>query len=266
MEWFLIALTGVLGFLSPAGLVADQVIEQGIRRSVAGVEELAVRVDNTPSWQIIQGKVQRARIASRGLEIFPQARIATAELEVEAVDFNWSQLEGRNLPALRRSLRRPLEGAFRLTLTQADINQALASADVLARLQSLLNRIVPPEAPPLTLKALQLTLLPENRLELALTLEQTPPGAAAPEILPIRVNTGLKLIEGRRLELVEPTATLGERRISSRILKTVAGIVNERLDLGRAQSQGVIARLLRWQISPEEIQIAGFLRLEPAAP
>ena len=85
MEWFLIALTGFLTVITPVGLVVDHVIANNIRDRVKSVEELSVRVDNAPSYQLIQGKVNRVRIASRGIEPIDHVRIDTLDIETEKV-------------------------------------------------------------------------------------------------------------------------------------------------------------------------------------
>lgn len=65
MEFFTILLSGLLGLVSPAGLVIDRTAESFIR-SRFEVEQLQVRVDNAPSHQLLQGKVERVLIAGRG--------------------------------------------------------------------------------------------------------------------------------------------------------------------------------------------------------
>jgi hypothetical protein len=80
------------------------------------------------------------------------------------------------------------------------------------------------------------------------------------------VETGIKVNQGKSLELIDPTASLNDRKISSRILKSVIGSVSDRLDLSRFENQGIIARLLKLEINPQEINIAAFIRLNPVNP
>ena len=83
MEWLAIILSGILAAISPAGVILDRLAADALRSQVAGVEELAVRIDNTPSYQVLQGKIQRVRLASRGLEPIPQLRLAVLELDTD---------------------------------------------------------------------------------------------------------------------------------------------------------------------------------------
>jgi len=54
-----IILSGLLGLVSPVGSVIDRTAENAIRSRFEKVEQLQVRVDNAPSYQLLQGKVQR---------------------------------------------------------------------------------------------------------------------------------------------------------------------------------------------------------------
>jgi len=262
MEWFFIVLTSFLSLLAPVGLALDQVIAATVRRGVAAVEELTVRVDNRPSWALIEGQLQRVRIASRGLEPLPQLRLAEAELETDVIAVDWGTLPPQNLQALRGSLRLPLQGAVRLLITQEDVNRALARGEIKTQLQALLNRLLPSEAQSLRLNGARISFLAQNRLELELTLTQ---GLEDQEPLNIAISTGLKVNRGHQLELVEPKASLNGRQISSRILNTAVGLIGDRLDLQPLEKQGIVARLLQLEISPQKAQIAAFVRLEPIA-
>ena len=49
------------------------------------VEQQAIRIDNTPNYQIVQGKIDQVRIAGRGVTINSYLRIDTLELETDAI-------------------------------------------------------------------------------------------------------------------------------------------------------------------------------------
>ncbi len=67
MEFIAILLSSLISLVSPTGLVIDKVAENTLRKQFASVERLQVRIDNTPSYQILGGRVDRIRIAGRGL-------------------------------------------------------------------------------------------------------------------------------------------------------------------------------------------------------
>ncbi len=271
MEWLLIALTSVLTMLSPVGWVVDTAIANNIRHQVKSVEELSVRVDTTPSWQLIKGKVHRVRIASRGLEPISQVRIDHLELETDPIDLQLDQLKTNNLQALRRSLRQPLQGAIKVVMTEVDINQALADPTVKKQIEALLNRVLPSEAPRFSLESATVTFLPDAksspgqipRLQVQISLSQAGEAGAPPEKLAITAMAGIELTQGYRLSLIEPSASLNGRKISSRIINSIVGSFGDRLTLKPLEKQGITARVLNLSIEPKKLSAAVFLRLDP---
>jgi hypothetical protein len=151
-------------------------------------------------------------------------------------------------------------------MTPEDINNALADEAIKAKLQDLLNKVLPEEAPKLELINIKVTFLDNNRLQTQVQLQQKSEDSEPPDQLKILVETGIKVNQGKSLELIDPTASLNDRKISSRILKSVIGSVSDRLDLSRFENQGIIARLLKLEINPQEINIAAFIRLNPVNP
>ncbi|WP_410503743.1 DUF2993 domain-containing protein [Leptolyngbya sp. 7M] len=132
MEFFTIVLSGLLGIVSPLGFVVERVAEDAIRDQLEAVETLAVRVDNTPNYQLAQGTVDRVWLAARG--VYPEAgiRIAVLEIETDAIQVDPGRLRQGEL-----ELERPLNAGVRLVLTETDLNQALQSPQVSEQLRNL---------------------------------------------------------------------------------------------------------------------------------
>lgn len=264
MEWFLVALTSLLAVLTPVGLIVDNVIADNIRDRVKSVEQLSVRVDNAPSYQLIRGKVNRVRIASRGIEPIEHIRIDTLDIETDPINLKLNDLKTGNLEQIRSSLRSPLQGAFHIVVKQDDINKALAEPAIKARLQGLLSRLLPSDIPKLEILKTQVTFKDNNQTQVQVQLQQqSDDPSEPPEKLEIVIEGEIKVIQGRSLELINPSASLNGRRISQRILLSLIGSVSERLNLTQFEKQGIIARLLKLEIENEEISLAGFVRLNP---
>ena len=49
------------------GLPLTQLAEDALRDQVAASEEIHVRIDNVPTYQILNGRVEHLRIAGRGI-------------------------------------------------------------------------------------------------------------------------------------------------------------------------------------------------------
>ena len=83
MELFSILLSILLSSISPAGYFIDTTAENAIRNQFNKVEQLQVRVDNVPTHQLIQGKIDRVQIAGRGFWLTENFRIDTLEIETD---------------------------------------------------------------------------------------------------------------------------------------------------------------------------------------
>lgn len=200
MEFFTILLSGLLALVSPVGLIVDRIALNTIRSQFEKVDQLQVRVDNTPSYQLLQGKVERVRIAGRGLQ-FKQIRIAVMELETDPIN-----LDPRSLGQKQPKLKQPFQAGVRLGLNQRDINQALQSPKVTAMLRNLMisdfgnssnsgqryNFVNP-----------HVEFLANNRLRFQVELTQ---GDVKP--LAITVESGLGVIAGRQIQLLQPIVSV----------------------------------------------------------
>lgn len=263
MEWLTIILAGILSLLTPTGLIVDSVLEHSLRQQVKHVDTLEVRVDNVPSFRALSGKVDRIRIASRGIEPIESVRIDTLEVETDAIDLDLDALQ-HNQGKFREALRQPLQGGVRIVLTEADFNRALASDAIKKQLQQRLDRLLPEQAPKFTLLTTQVSMATPDRLQATLQLRQGEGNAT--ETLDLMVSAGIQLMGGRSLALVDPQATLNGKKLSSRILKGFADRLNERLDLRSLESSGIWLRLLQLKIGEGKLEVAGFARINPQPP
>ncbi|MEO0834761.1 MAG: DUF2993 domain-containing protein, partial [Cyanobacteria bacterium J06642_3] len=113
MEILTIALSSLLSLGASGGLILDRIAQGQLRDQVIDVEQQAVRIDNRPNYQVIQGKLDRVRIASRGVKIKPGLRIAIVDLETDQVALNLAELNFDDLDELRASLSQPVSGLVR---------------------------------------------------------------------------------------------------------------------------------------------------------
>src|SRR4028118_555615 len=114
MELISILLSGLLIFISPAGLVIDRAAENAIRSRLEKAEQLEVRVDNAPVHQTLQGKIERLRIAGRGLWLTKDVRIDTLEVETDPLNIDLQRLRQGKPTLLLESLKSPIQSGVRL--------------------------------------------------------------------------------------------------------------------------------------------------------
>ncbi|NER19744.1 MAG: DUF2993 domain-containing protein [Symploca sp. SIO1C2] len=261
MELFTILFSGLISFISPLNSVGDIVIENALRSRLEKVEQLDVRIDNAPNHQIAKGKLQRLRIASRGLQLTSDLRISTLELDIDEVDVD--------LPALRKRegstelFRKPLQAGVRLVLTEDDINQALQSPRVMARLSQSLERVI--QRIPGTgeqdyeLLSTQVQFLEENRLAIQLQFQGTEIEA---EELKIRLETGIEVENYRSLQLVEPLVAINDVPIPPLFIAGLTAMVKNFANLDSLDDAGVFVRILKLEIHSNELELANFVRVD----
>jgi hypothetical protein len=256
MELITILLSGVLGLLAPIGLVSERVAAGAIRDRL-DAETLAVRIDNAPSYQLLQGKVQRVCIAGRGVVPQPDLRIAALELETDGIALN-----PRSLRQGKPELEEPLQAGVRVELTEADVNRYLQSGAIGERLQGMNFNLPstdgqPPEA--YGIKTVQVDFLENNRLKFLVTLRGQQSGNESQ----VTAESGLAIGAGRRLQLVEPQVTFGGAVVPSEIISLLTDGLVQQLDLGRLEESGLTSRVLNFQIQDDQLDLAAFVRVEP---
>jgi hypothetical protein len=265
MELLTILLSGLLSVLSPGGAVVDLLIDNTVGSRLTAIEKSAIRVDNAPNYQIVQGKVERIRIASRGVLLQPGLRIDTLEIETDPIDLDIQDSALKNLSALRKSLRQPLQGAVRLVITEKDLDRALNSPAIQKQFQESLDNLIASRTGSsvlsYTLLEPKINLLDGNRLGIEAKLHRS--GTQSPtQTLNLKLEWGIKLVAGKKIQLIEPTGTIDEKPISTRLLMGFTQGISNRLDLGNLETTGIIARLLQLEINQQEIKLAVFGRME----
>lgn len=254
MELLTILLSGLLTLASPAGIVVDAAVAGEIRERLYSSEELQVRIDNSPSYQLLQGKVERVRIAGRGLWLTPDARIDTLELETDPINIDRNYLG-------REGLRSPAAFALHLVLKEADINRALSSAEFLDNFQSLLPALF--SSPTLQQNARryrlvnpQVRFLEQNRVRFETEIEER----GYTDRLKLTVETGIGLARGRRLQLLAPAVLVNGRPAPGQFVKGLRAAA-DRFDLQKLEQRGVLARFLQFNFDADKVEIALFARM-----
>jgi hypothetical protein len=256
MEFLTIFLAALLGLISPTSLVLEKVADSAIRGQLKDAETLAVRVDNAPSYRVAQGRIERLRIAGRGL--YPEQDIRVAALEVEtdpiAVD----------ITALRQgqiSLEQPVNAGIRLVLTCEDINRALRSPAVVDRLQNLSLDLLGSSASGLERYDLvepQVEFLDSQRLRFQTILKSQQSDVR----LAIAVESGIKIRSGRQLQLVDPAISIDGRPLPSQLVNLLVGGISQRLDLANLEATGITARILSWELDRDQLSVAAFVQVK----
>jgi len=263
MELFSILLSSFITLISPINTVGDIVVEDAIRSRLEKVEQLDVRIDNAPSHQITQGKLQRVRIASRGVQLTSDLRVSTLELDIDQIDVNLQALLQKKPEVAPDLFRKPLQAGVRLVLTEDDINQALQSPKVTARISELLERFLQrlPGAgkQDYELLSTQVQFLEENRLAIQLQFQGTD---TEEEQLNIKLETGVEVENRKNLKLIKPLVSINETKIPPLLVAGLKAMVKDFTNLGKLDDSGILVRLLKLEINSNELELANFVRVD----
>jgi len=261
MEFISFLLSGLFGLITPAGVVIDTAAENAIRSQLGNAEKLQVRVDNAPTHQLLQGKINKIRIAARGLQLKQlDFKISTLELETDEINFLPESIQKGEL-----KLTKPFQTGIRLVFTQADINKLLQSSDILAFLpelqvnsQDLLNiddDAVYKFANP------QFNLLGNNRSQFQIELRSE----KGEKPLLIKVETKININKGRQITINETVVTVNEEQVAPQFVEGIVKNLNQRLDLRNLEGDGLLIRILKLNIRPSKLEIAAFVQIKPSS-
>jgi hypothetical protein len=257
MEFLTILLSGLLALVSPIGVVTDKIIAKNLRSRLNKVEQLQVRVDNAPSYQLVQGKVERVRIAGRGLWLTPDIRIGALEIETDPLNVDLQRLRQGGQRSPKAALRQPAQAGVRLALTETDINKALQSPAVKARLRVLGSRLLGGSPEAYEVLNPRMDFLGNNRIRFQVELRQKDAKTTA-----LMVESGLSFTAGHSLKLTEPAVTLNGQSLSPILIAGFSEGIGKRFDLRTLEEAGITARVLQWKVDTDELQVAAFVRVD----
>lgn len=259
MEIVTVLLSGLLLLISPVGVVVDQVAENALRDLLIEAESLDVRIDNGPSYQLLQGKVSKVRIAGRGISPIEGLRIEVAELETDAIDLAFGPLRRGEV-----ILDQPFQGAAHLVLTEGDVNAFLLSPFVQAQLsQFMIGGLSPAQARERDRYRIadpSVDFLDNGRIQVTVTLEDL---VVPEDSLLIDAEVGLSILQGERLMLVEPMVSANGQPVPPRLIDALVGGFMEQLSLQQLEAQGITTRVLNLSTQEDFIDLALWVRVDP---
>jgi hypothetical protein len=261
MELLAILLSGITALFSLTGVVVDKNVETAVLAQIDHAEQLHVRVDNAPVHQIINGKINKLRIAGQGMWVTKDLRIDRLEVETDPLAISVKEIQEDGPSPRASSLQQPIQAGVKFKFSEEDLNNFLKSPDSIAKLQKMTTGTLGGAASSLN-KDYQITnpqieFLGNNRLALKAELKD----AASGEKLVIKLVTGVSVSGGKKFELVDPTATVGETQVPPFLLSGLTTGISERLNVDILEQRGLTARILQFQVNPQSLDLAVFIRL-----
>jgi len=263
MELITIILSALMGVAASGGVVIDTLAEAALLDQIAGAEALHVRIDNVPNYQIVNGRIEQARIAARGVETrqLLGLRIDSIDLETDAVDVDLGRLQRGELV-----LDEPAQAALRLRLKAGDLNAFFQSPLVQSWLDTLQFNL-PGAAGErgqnrYGLANPSLEFLEGDRFRIVVDLEDR----VTQEDIPIEIDLGLAILNGHRFALVDPKIVVDGAETPPQLLESFVQGAQEQLTLRRLEEYGITARIIDFKVRDNELDLAIFARIEPTSP
>ncbi|MEO1132162.1 MAG: DUF2993 domain-containing protein [Cyanobacteria bacterium J06639_1] len=265
-------LAGLLAILAGLGGGAGYFVDRSARDLLVDqldrVDTLEVRVQSRPNYQLLGGEIDRVLVAGRGLYIAPYPRIDIVEIETDPIDLDIESLTRGPV-----TFGSPLRAAARVSITEADLNASLRSPEILEQFQGLSADLpfgqTSDEPQVLDLVDPEVDFAEGDRLELSAQLVSRSPESDAPpspeDILDVRFTAGVVVERGQRLRLAEPEFELDDVPVPRELSDAFLGGLNEALDLGELEEQGIFARVLDFQITDERLEVVGFIQVNSFA-
>ena len=266
MELIAIILSGLTGLFSLGGVIVDKNVEAALTAQLDRVEELQVRADNAPVHQIINGKINKLRVAGRGLWVSKDLRIDTLEVETDPLAVNLKALQEDGQSPRASSLQQPIQAGLKLRFNEEDLNNFLKSPDAVAQLQKITTSTLGGAAAGSLNKDYQITnpqisFIGNNRLGIKAELKD-----ASGEKLAVKLETGIRVVGGRTFQLIEPSAAVGGTPVPPFLLAGLTAGLTERLNVDMLEERGITARILRFKVSPKQLELAVFVRVSGQKP
>ncbi len=255
MEALAVILTGILGLGSSLGIITDRLVEGAIRQQVPRIEQLVVRVDNSPNYQLILGRVDRIRLASRGVYFFPFLRIDTLELETDriSIDNENNQIK----------LREPLQAAVRVVIKEEDLNRALEAEEIRPLFQGIkvdfssFNPNLHVEE--IDIVDPKISFLPDNRLRLTAMLSSRTKGLNS---LNLSAEIEIEVLPNGNVKLKQVDLSIAGVKIPDILINNLVIGVNRLLDLKQLEARGIKSRVLKFEFTQGKMQLIGFAQLD----
>jgi LmeA-like phospholipid-binding len=253
MEFFAVLLSGLLAILSPINFGGEAIVAQQLKKQFVSVEDLTVRIDNAPNYQVFKGKIDQIRIAGKGLYPIADLRIDTLEVETDPIA----------LAGLKPQLAKPLQAGIKVVFTAADLNKALQSPAVMQRIKQIGGKALGSQAGDLIdqydFVNPHVAFLGDRHLQVEVDLQ----AKGQPDKLKLKVETDVTAIAGQSLELTNTTITTNGQPFYPPLTRRIVEGVNQQLNLDRLEKYGITARVLKLDFGQQQATIAAFVQARP---
>jgi hypothetical protein len=251
MEWLVIGISSFLGLISPVGSIADHLLEKQIRQRIHHVDELKVQVTAVPTYQIARGKIDKLQLSAKGLSPIEAVRLEKLEIETDGIV----------LKSLKKTqLAQPLNFGAHIVLTEADLNQAIASPTIAPKLRDLAledNR----SNRKYDLNNVTIDLQPNRQILVKADLTEK----GYPDVLKLELKTTFGINGAKNaIEISSLSATYNNGQpMPKSIVTALRDRLSQRLDFKPLEKRGITTELLQAETTGDSIDLAAIVQVRP---
>ena len=171
----------------------------------------------------------------------------------------------RALQSGKFALDEPVQAASHIILDTADLNLLLKSPrvqDLLDTLRFNLPGASDREKNRYGLGNPHIQFLAGNRVQVTIDLEDR----VLEEQVEALVETGLEIVDGHQLVLIDPTVVIDNQPVPNQLLDAFLVGIDSELTLKQFEEVNVVARVLNFELQPEARDLVFFVRIDPDSP
>ena len=271
MEILVSLLTGIFAIASSVNMVGDHVVEKKIRSAVPEVDTVAVRIDNTPNYDALYGRVKRVRVATRDLKLSSAVAFKALELDIDRFNITLREFlkedlvtEIDDIPTirLRELFETPVKMGMRMVLTEQQLHNILQSETVNSTLSSRLTDIfnsIDDDDGDFTVDSFTIDLIGDNRLALRMKINDVDGDyGEKDQELDVDLELGVKVIDGHSFEFFDQKVYINGEEIEPETEVDRANPLSFRV----LEVIGINVGILKLNSDQDELELALLLRVD----
>ena len=222
----------------------NKIAELALSSQLEDAERLEVKVNTTPE-KLANGELESLLIKGKGLVIETDLRVEVLEIETKAIAVNPLKALTGNI-----QLTHPSEGTARLVLTETDLNCALNSAELRAKIDVLDTYLSTGEK--LTVPQKKCQFREDGTVAIEALVELQPSG----ETQDVVFTATPKIARGERSVVLENIRYEPGKEISEDLIQAFLDKAEKMLDLRNFEKQGLALRIHRLTVEAGRITLS----------
>ena len=222
----------------------NKIAELALSSQLEDADSLEVKVNTDPE-KLASGELESLLIEGAGLVIETDLRLQALEIAMKEIAIDPLKALTGNI-----ELTQPTEGTARLVLTQTDLNRALNSPDLRAKID-VLDTYLSTQQVELTVPQKKCQFREDGTIAVEAVVELQPSG----ETREVAFTTTPKIAKGGRSVMLEDIQYEPGKELTEELTQGFLDKAGKMLDLRNFEKQGLALRINRLNIESDRITI-----------